>query len=126
VSAQRAILGEPLGALIAGHKKDLVITNRLWDNLARVAIYGWHRTDGRPIQPLSTVHGERYADYSHGVRLVSETAYVDGRATPLLDLLQDPQLSSALSDEGPIRRAADLMRALAQRPERLAHSGAVP
>lgn len=117
LSAQRATFGEPLGMLIAGHKKDLVITNRLWDHLDRVAIYGWHRTDRHPIQPLSTVHGERYADYSHGVRLVSQTAYVDGRATPLLQLLEDPQRSASLSNEGPIRRAANLMRALAARSE---------
>jgi hypothetical protein len=117
VATQRAELGDPLGVLIAGHKKDLVITNRLWDNLARVAIYGWHRADGRPIQPLSTVHGERYADYSHGVRLVSETAYVDGRATPLIEVLQDPQWAASLSDDGPIRHVADLMRALAEPPE---------
>lgn len=122
VGAQRVAVGEFLGTLIAGHKKDLVITNRLWDNLARVAIYGWHRADGRPIQPLSTVHGERYVDYSHGVRLVSETAYVDGHPVPLLDLLQDPQWAASLSDEGPIRRTADLMRALAERPDRARYS----
>ena len=38
----------------------------------RIAIYGWHRGTGDPIQPLSTVHGAGYADYSHGIRLVSE------------------------------------------------------
>lgn len=118
LSAQRATFEEPLGMLIAGHKKDLVITNRLWDHLDRVAIYGWHRIDRRPIQPLSTVHGERYADYSHGVRLVSETAYVDGHATSLLELLQDPQRSGLLSNEGPIRHVAELVRALADRPDR--------
>lgn len=117
VGAQRAAFGKPPGMLIAGHKKDLVLTNRLWDHADRVAIYGWHRTDHRPIQPLSTVHGERYADYSHGVRLVSQTAYVDGRATPLLQLLEDPEWSASLSNEGPIRRAANLMRALAERSE---------
>lgn len=116
VSVQRAGFGEPLGMLIAGHKKDLVITNRLWDKPGRVAIYGWHRSDRRPIQPLSTVHDERYADYSHGVRLISNTAYINGGAIALLDLLQDPQWSASLSGEGPIRRAKDLMRALAERP----------
>lgn len=54
------------GKLIAGHKKDIVKSNRA----RRVAIYGWHQSDGRPIQPYSTVHGEYYADYSHGLRLV--------------------------------------------------------
>ena len=55
VRQQEATLGMLPGALTAGDKKDLVITNRLWQNLARVAIYGWHRLDHNPIQPLS--HG---------------------------------------------------------------------
>lgn len=90
------------GALVAGHKKDLVVTERLRRHPGRVAIYGWHRSDGNPIQPLSTVHGARYADYSHGVRLVSKVAYVDGKARPLARLLEDPQLAPVLNDEGPI------------------------
>ena len=57
------------GLLVAGHKKDVVIANRLSNAPGRVAIYGWHRSNGDPIQPLSTVHGEDYADYSHGIRL---------------------------------------------------------
>jgi hypothetical protein len=75
--------------LLAGHKKDLVLANRLSSNRGRVAIYGWHRGNGDPIQPLSTVHGEYYADYSHGIRLVSRTAYVNGRPVDLRSLLTD-------------------------------------
>ncbi len=115
VREQRLALPEPLGMLTAGDKKDLVLTNRLWNNLARVAIYGWHRPDGTPIQPLSTAHGARYADYSHGIRLVSATAYVDGEALPLLTLLQDPQVAALFSDEGVIRRAAYLVNILGSR-----------
>ena len=48
-------------------------------NPGKIAIYGWHRLNGAPIQPLSTVHGACYADYSHGIRLVSETVLVDGK-----------------------------------------------
>lgn len=40
-------------ALLAGHKKDLVLTRRLVGRPDRVAIYDWHRLDGRPIHPLS-------------------------------------------------------------------------
>jgi uncharacterized protein (TIGR02594 family) len=52
--------------LIAGHKKDIL------RNPARgkVRIYGWHQSNGRPIQPDSNPHGADYADYSHGLRLV--------------------------------------------------------
>jgi hypothetical protein len=104
IRAQRLALGAPLGVLMAGQKKDLVLTNRLLAKAGRVAIYGWHRGHGRPIQPLSTVHGARYADYSHGVRLVSAVAYVNGEPRSLLDLLEDPSLAWLISDEGPISR----------------------
>jgi len=113
VGEQRAARGGLLGLLTAGDKKDLVITNRLWSNLERVAIYGWHKPDHNPIQPLSTVHGARYADYSHGVRLVSGTVYVDGAARPIVDVLSDPKLSRALNSEGAIARLTDLLATLA-------------
>jgi hypothetical protein len=116
VREQRLVFPEPPGSLTAGDKKDLVLTNRFWTNLERVAIYGWHLVDGRPIQPLSTVHGARYADYSHGVRLVSATAYVNGVAAPLLKLLQDARLAPILSDEGVLRNAANLLYILESRP----------
>lgn len=106
VQQQRAALGVAPGALTAGHKKDLVLSEKLWQQPGRVAIYGWQRADGTPIQPLSTVHGARYADYSHGVRLVSQTMFVDGRPAQLLDMLADEQLGPLLSDEGPLRQAA--------------------
>ena len=112
VREQRQSFADPPGALTAGDKKDLVLTNRFWTNLRRVAIYGWHLPDGKPIQPLSTVHGARYADYSHGVRLVGATAYVNGTAAPLLKLLQDPRFASILSDEGVLRDADELLRIL--------------
>jgi hypothetical protein len=86
--------------MIAGHKKDVVLTPRLQAQPGRVAIYGWHRQDGRPIQPLSLVHGIEYVDYSHGVRLVSRTAVLDGEPVDILDLYTNPELSVLLSDEG--------------------------
>lgn len=52
--------------LIAGHKKDIVQPQKY----GRVTIYGWHRSNGSPIQPVSSVHGSEYRDYSHGLRLV--------------------------------------------------------
>jgi hypothetical protein len=112
VQAQRAAAGAPLGALTAGDKKDIVITKRLWNNLARVAIYGWHRMSGRPIQPLSTVHGWHYADYSHGVRLVSAVAYVDGQPRSIVSLLADPRTAALFSDEGSMPRLPALLALL--------------
>jgi hypothetical protein len=99
----------PLDLLVSGHKKDLVLTRRLLEHPDRVAIYGWHRPDGRPIQPLSTVHGAGYVDYSHGVRLVWHEVWVDGRPRSIYDVLADPALAPVLSDEGPIRDARNLL-----------------
>jgi hypothetical protein len=56
----------PLGELVGGDKKDVVISNIIYGNPApgRVVIYGWHYTSGTPIQPLYCGHEDTYADYS--------------------------------------------------------------
>ncbi|WP_414897919.1 hypothetical protein [Rhodovulum sp. YEN HP10] len=100
------------GQLTAGQKKDLVLTNRLRSHPGRVAIYGWHKPDGHPIQPLSTVHGAYYSDYSHGVRLVSQTAFVNGRPVSLASLLANPSYAGLLTGEGPIAAPERLMASL--------------
>ncbi len=109
IKEQRLALGCPLGALISGHKKDVVLTNRLSEILGRVAIYGWHRLSGIPIQPLTIVHGANYADYSHGIRLVSDVILIDGEPRSIYEVLEDPELATILSDEGPIRKILRLM-----------------
>lgn len=112
LDAQVAGNGQSPGALTAGQKKDIVLTNRLRTKPGRVPIYGWHRPNGKPIQPLSTVHGAGYADYSHGVRLVSQTAYVNGQPMALADLMRDRELSRLVSSEGPIQDAAGLLASI--------------
>jgi len=113
IEEQSRTLGVTPGALVSGHTKDVVMTNLLAGNPGKIAIYGWHRLNGAPIQPLSTVHGACYADYSHGIRLVSETVLVDGKTRSVYDVLQDPVLSKVLSDEGPIPHIRELMTAAA-------------
>ena len=108
VKQQRALTGAAANALTAGDKKDLVLSARLWRQPGRVAIYGWHRGVGAPIQPLSTVHGARYADYSHGVRLVSNMVFVNGQRRSIFDVLADSRLAALLSDEGPLLQAREL------------------
>jgi len=98
--------GFPLGPLVSGHKKDVVLTNRLVTHPGQIAIYGWHRAMGAPIQPLSTLHGAGYADYSHGIRLVAGMAMIEGRLQPVHDILRDPVLAKVLSDEGAIHVGA--------------------
>ena len=99
---QKALAAHPLGVLVAGHKKDVVISARLANAPEKVAIYGWHKLDGKPIQPLTIVHNDTYVDYSHGIRLVKRELKVDGKTILLDDVLQDPHLNVLLSDEGTI------------------------
>lgn len=91
---------KPLGALTVGHKKDVVLSNRLNTAPLRVAIYGWHYLSGKPIQPLSTVHEYGYADYSHGVRLIDRNVTVDGVDMDLVDVYASTLLHPLVSDEG--------------------------
>ena len=96
------ITGQYLGELRAGHKKDVVITNRLAEKANRVAIYGWHFPSGEPIQPLTIVHVDWYVDYSHGIRPVQRSIKVDGIEMPYPAVLRDSKLHVLLSNEGVI------------------------
>jgi hypothetical protein len=109
IRAQRLTLGSPLGELASGHKKDVVLTRRLSGQKGKIAIYGWHRAAGSPIQPLSTVHGASYADYSHGIRLVSDIALIEDEPHSIFTILKDSELSKVLNDEGPIPDAKKIM-----------------
>ena len=95
---------EPPGRLVAGHKKDVVIANKVFGLSGKVAIYGWHRSTGDPIQPLYVGHTAAWVDYSHGIRLVHRQMTVDGETKPMADVLADPRTASLLSHEGPMRR----------------------
>lgn len=96
--------GDRTGVLVAGHKKDVVITSRLANSSDKVAIYGWHKLDGKPIQPLYLGHTSNWVDYSHGIRFVLREMTVDGERTTVDAVLADPKLSALLSNEGPITR----------------------
>ncbi|MFY9344907.1 MAG: hypothetical protein WAT39_20610 [Planctomycetota bacterium] len=100
----------PQHALLAGHKKDVVISALLRDKPNRVVIYGWHHQDGRPIQPLWPGHTTGHVDYSHGVRFIARTMELDGARTTIDAVLADPALHVLLSDEGPIAPARYLAR----------------
>jgi hypothetical protein len=84
------------GQLVAGHKKDVVQSSKLVANPKAVAIYGWHQRNNSPIQPLSTVHGAEYADYSHGVRFVSNIVEVNNTVHDLRKVLNH-KLSSTVA-----------------------------
>ena len=87
--------------LIAGIKKDVVISSSISRDSKpnRVAIYGWHKLDGKPIQPLYTGHVDWYVDYSHGIRLVYRKIKVDGKWMDYIDVLKNPVLQKLICDE---------------------------
>jgi hypothetical protein len=110
----------PLGELVAGHKKDVVISDRVFTKPGRVAIYGWHKPDGKPIQPLYAGHADSWVDYSHGIRLVRRRMTVDGKETTVEAVLADPERASLLSNDGVMLETrypqADLPSALRTAP----------
>jgi hypothetical protein len=97
------IEGQRIGknGLIAGIKKDVVISDKLTRDPKknRVAIYGWHKLDGKPIQPLYTGHVDWYVDYSHGIRLIHRTIWVNGKSMDYVDVMKDKVLKRLLCDE---------------------------
>lgn len=93
--------------LISGHKKDIILSNKIYDPARiseRVVIYGWHTSEKNPIQPVYHGHAARYADYSHGVRLISQSVLLNGVSMQMEVILKDPVLSKILSDEGLIEK----------------------
>ncbi|MBP9582812.1 MAG: hypothetical protein KBE38_11690, partial [Ignavibacterium sp.] len=90
-----------LGQLTGGIKKDIVLSNLIADSSRQnnVVIYGWHKKNGSPIQPLTNIHKNYYVDYSHGVRLLSGEMIIDGKTFDIRTILQDPILYKLISDE---------------------------
>lgn len=93
----------PLGTLIGGTKKDVVIDKKVYSWIKGtvpkpVVIYGWHQLNGAPIQPTYNGHGETYADYSHGIRLVQRMGKINGAEIDLIDIVKDPVYYTLISD----------------------------
>jgi hypothetical protein len=93
---------QPLGLLVTGIKKDIVLSNKIRERPDRLVIYGWRQLNGQPIQPLTNVHVDWYVDYSHGIRLVRDEIVIDGQPRKIADLLCDKERAAIISDEGPI------------------------
>ena len=101
INLQLKKAGARLGQLIAGTKKDVVISNKILDTSRthHVVIYGWHKLDGSPIQPLTNIHIDTYTDYSHGIRLLNNDVLVDGELKRISDLLKNEVLYKIFSNE---------------------------
>src|SRR5438876_3841232 len=82
------------GGLIAGIQKDVVISGKILRDPKpdRVAIYGWHKLNGDPIQPLYTGHIFWWVDYSQAIRLVYRKIKLNRKWMDYIDVLNDPVL----------------------------------
>lgn len=87
--------------LLAGHKKDVISTTKLFntDKPNRVALYGWHTPDGKPIQNIYTGHVDWYIDYSHGFRFVWNYILVNGQFLHVKEVFANPELRGILTYE---------------------------
>jgi hypothetical protein len=107
------------GQLVAGHKKDVVLSNRLHQQPRKIAFHGFYDARGYPFEPCYEVKGGplpscvknvatlahpegRFSDYSQGVRLVHPIMHIDGALKLVREVLVDPALSPLISSEGRI------------------------
>lgn len=105
IETQRINAGAPMGTLIGGTKKDVVISNKITDPARpnNVCIYGWHQLNGQPIQPLTNIHINTYVDYSHGIRYINNQVTLDTSLVDIRAILMDPVKYAIFSNEsGPM------------------------
>jgi len=101
IEIQRTVAGAVLGQLVGGIKKDVILSNKIVDpsRTHHVVIYGWHKLDGSPIQPLYNGHINTYVDYSHGIRFINSEMLIDSNLVEYQNILTDDILYKILSDE---------------------------
>ena len=99
IEEQRLTFGKNLSTAIAGHKKDIIISNNIASNQNKLYIYGWHYQNGDPIQSISGAHDNQYVDYSHGVRIVNQEIMIDGELAKVRNILRDANLYKLISNE---------------------------
>ena len=108
IENQRIAYGGFLGQLVGGIKKDVVLSNKIIDPTRQnhVVIYGWHKLNGIPIQPLTNLHINSYVDYSHGIRLLNGEMLLDSVTVSVKSILADLLLYKVISNEtGPMNQA---------------------
>jgi hypothetical protein len=92
----------PRGAIVSGHKKDVVVATKRRSRPGSIGLYGWLQHDGIPIQRLSDAHDASYVDYAQGVRLVGRTIRLaNGTTIPYVVAIRHRETAALLTDEGP-------------------------
>jgi hypothetical protein len=99
IEKQRMEAGGKNGQLVVGIKKDVILSARIANQPGKVVIYGWHKPDGKPIQPVYSGHVDWYVDYSHGIRLINNQVLIDGKPALVSEILKHPVLFRLFSDE---------------------------
>jgi pimeloyl-ACP methyl ester carboxylesterase len=99
VERQLAEAGGKHGQLVAGIQKDVILSVRIAERPDRVVIYGWHKSDGKPIQPVYNGHVWWYVDYSHGIRFINDQVLIDGKPALFSEIIKDPVLYKIFSNE---------------------------
>ena len=99
IDSQISDAGGRKGQLVAGIKKDVILSRDIALKPGKVVIYGWHNPGGKPIQPVYSGHIWWYVDYSHGIRLVNNQVIIDGKPALLSEILQDKILYRIFSNE---------------------------
>lgn len=93
--------GSSAGDLIAGHKKDIIVSRYAVNNPSKLDYYGFFRASGRAIQNAGGgAHDNTYVDYSHGVRFINDTVYLNGQPASYRAILANPQYAGLISNEG--------------------------
>jgi hypothetical protein len=94
------------GDLVAGIKKDIILSERIVRQPKKVVIYGWHKPDRKPIQPVYSGHVDWYVDYSHGIRLMNNQVLIDEKPALISEVLKHPVLYRIFSNEaGPMEQS---------------------
>lgn len=99
IDSQIAAAGKPIGLVVGGTKKDVIISTKILEKPDNVVIYGWHKLDGTPIQPVYNGHIGTYVDYSHGIRLINREILLDSLVKDASLILKDANLYKLLSNE---------------------------
>jgi len=107
------------GELVAGHKKDVVLSVSGKFRPETISFHGFYLSDAHPAEPCHYASAQRpgckerpsiyahpegvghFSDYSQGVRLVHPQMEIDGVTHLVADVLKDKKLSTLIA-EGPI------------------------
>ena len=98
---QRQLGRRTPGELVAGEKKDIIISNFCNANPGKLDFYGFFRADGSAIQGAGGgPHDNCYVDYSHGARFICQDMVVNGQHMTYDQVLSDPRYAGLISNEG--------------------------